>query len=95
MRWIYIETKLDGSSVILLWSLLANLKGKVAWVTGASSGIGEALCYQLAQKVRTLYQGIFSEFLSSSSPLSACSTPMNSPWRGARFLITCKEADPG
>ena len=27
-----------------------NLKDKIVWVTGASSGIGEALCEQLAAK---------------------------------------------
>ncbi|XP_034015643.1 dehydrogenase/reductase SDR family member 7 [Thalassophryne amazonica] len=46
---------LADADLILLWALLVGhrpetkLKGLVVWITGASSGIGEELAYQLAQ----------------------------------------------
>lgn len=33
----------------LVSSILGNLKGKVVWITGGSSGIGESLAYLLAR----------------------------------------------
>lgn len=34
--------------MFLLVSLLADFAGKVVWLTGASTGLGEAMAYELA-----------------------------------------------
>ena len=50
---VVLLAKSDCDLVLLFYSTVMSstkaFQGKVIWVTGASSGIGESLCYELAR----------------------------------------------